>query len=89
MAIERVRLPAEGKTRISRHEPQTHGSTLPFDKLTALSDVEGLTVPERSRGEKRGLRYSARCGLWGTVAQTPPLGLRLVDRLLYRPEHNA
>ena len=28
------------------------GSTLPFDKLAALSGVEGLTVPERSRRER-------------------------------------
>jgi hypothetical protein len=26
-----------------------HGSTLPFDKLTALSEVEGLTIPPFDR----------------------------------------
>ncbi len=33
-------------------EPTAHGSNSPFDKLTALSKAEGLTVPERSRREK-------------------------------------
>jgi|SRR5262249_3490537 len=34
-----------------------HGSTLPFDRLTALSGVEGLTVPER-RAERSALSLS-------------------------------
>ena len=47
----------ESKSR--KVEGSKSGSTSPLDKLTALSNVEGLPVPEQSRGEGRKLKDEA------------------------------
>src|SRR5215467_1905940 len=54
-----------------------HGSTLPFDRLTALSGVEGLTVPERrAKGSALSLSKGSLAPLGERVASPFAFPLR-------------